>query len=184
MKLMVFILMILMVSPSFAKGFNKCVIDGKVVYTHKNCPEKQNRAAFGKGTFSGLNTEGMANTYNYEALQRRAQELRNQGLHQQAAQYQKKADIVSKGGRFRENKQGQIEVLTRSTPPKPQKLGPKIVPLTELDAEAPSDVPREPIKTAGDVETEVESDLKPPSVPSNAQQQVQTTEAGPGETEL
>ena len=28
----------------FAKGINKCIIDGSTVYTHKNCPTKESKA--------------------------------------------------------------------------------------------------------------------------------------------
>jgi hypothetical protein len=49
---------VLMGNPVFAKGMNKCVVDGKVIYSVKNCVDKKSQTKMDKGTFSNISIKG------------------------------------------------------------------------------------------------------------------------------
>ena len=183
MKLIVFILLTLMLNPAFAKGFNKCIIDGQTVYTQKNCPEKRDRVAFGKGTFSGINTKGMVEAYNYDALNRRAQELTSQGLHSQAAIAQQKANIVANGGSYRDTKNGGIEVLSNTSKPLKQNKVSNNQSLEQMNIKASGDVPRKLVELAGHKKPNAELEQKPKKTPASDKLQSPTADKEANESE-
>ncbi len=51
-------LTVLMSSPVFAKGVNKCVVNGKVIYSVKSCVDKKDQVKMDKGTFSNMAIKG------------------------------------------------------------------------------------------------------------------------------
>ena len=96
----------LLAGSVYAKGMNKCIINGKTVYTHRNCPTKESRSSFGGGTFNAINVS--VNAMRYDAFQRRIAELENKGLYEAAAHVRKRANLAAKDMNYREDKNGRI----------------------------------------------------------------------------
>ncbi|MGR9100057.1 MAG: hypothetical protein ACU826_05775 [Gammaproteobacteria bacterium] len=106
------ILLTLSASTALAKGMNKCIIDGRTVYTHKNCPSKESRAYFEGGTFNAMNIS--VNASRYSALNKRASELAAKGYYLEAGRTRKIADLAAKDINYKVNSKGTVQSLNNA----------------------------------------------------------------------
>ncbi|MGR9073115.1 MAG: hypothetical protein ACU833_08635 [Gammaproteobacteria bacterium] len=106
------IFLTLSASNVHSKGMNKCIIDGRTVYTHKNCPSKENRAYFEGGTFNAMNIS--VNASRYSALNKRATELAAKGYYLEAERTRKMADLAAKDINYKVNSNGAVQSLNNA----------------------------------------------------------------------
>ena len=96
MRILLVTILSILAGAAYAKGFNKCIVDGQVVYSQRNCPTHESRAVFGGGTFSSLHDNKRAGKNNYEAFQKRAYKVAKRQNYRESSDGKINEHLVNK----------------------------------------------------------------------------------------